>query len=102
MEQHTLVSQVLAMTHDIERAARLADWAGVERLVTARKPYLMSIEAEQSPESLLMIREIQALDAAVIAESTQARDDMQVEYRNAMQRVSAARKYGQTAAALNY
>ncbi|WP_246796430.1 flagellar protein FliT [Burkholderia perseverans] len=102
MNQSTLVSQVLAMTHDIERAARLADWAGVERLVAARKPYLMSIEADQSPESLLMIREIQAIDAAVIAESTQARDELQREYRGAIERVNAARQYSQNAAALRY
>ncbi|AJY64858.1 flagellar protein FliT [Burkholderia glumae] len=102
MEQHTLVSQVLAMTHDIERAVRLADWASVERLVAARNPYLMSIEAEQSPESLLMIREIQAIDAAVLAESTQTRDELQVEYRSAIERVNAARQYSQTAAALHY
>jgi flagellar protein FliT len=102
MDQQTLVSQVLAMTHDIDRAVRLADWAGVERLVAARSPYLMSIEAEQTPESLLMIREIQALDAAMIAESTQARDELQREYRAASERIHAARQYSQAATSLGY
>ncbi len=97
MDQHTLVKQVLAMTHDIDRAVRLADWEGAERLVGARKPYLGSLDAVQAPEDLLMIREIQSIDAEVAAETSRARAELQKEYRSAMERLSAARQYNQAA-----
>ncbi|KAF1053160.1 MAG: B-type flagellar hook-associated protein 2 [Burkholderia gladioli] len=36
MGQHILVSQLLSMPHEIDRAVRLADWEGAERLIGAR------------------------------------------------------------------
>ncbi|MBJ9715700.1 flagellar protein FliT [Burkholderia gladioli] len=98
MDQTTLVRQVLAMTHEIDRAVQLADWEGAGRLVAAREPYLTSIQAQQSPEAMLMIREIQAIDAATMAASSHARDELQHEYRAAMGRLDSARQYNSQAA----
>ncbi|BCQ51116.1 MAG: flagellar protein FliT [Paraburkholderia tropica] len=97
MDQSILVRQVLAMTHEIDRAVQLADWEGAGRLVAAREPYLSSIEAEQTPEAMLMIREIQAIGAGTMAASTRARDELQHEYRAAMGRLDSARQYSQAA-----
>ncbi|WP_186035879.1 flagellar protein FliT [Burkholderia gladioli] len=97
MDQSTLVRQVLAMTHEIDRAVQLADWEGAGRLVAAREPYLTSIEAEQTPAAMLMIREIQAVDAATMAASSRARDELQHEYRAAMGRLDSAKQYSQAA-----
>ncbi|MEX3630503.1 MAG: flagellar protein FliT [Burkholderia sp.] len=98
MDQSTLVRQVLAMTHEIDRAVQLSDWEGAGRLVAAREPYFIAIQPEQSPEAMLMIREIQAIDAATMAASPRARDELQHEYRAAMGRLDSARQYNSQAA----
>lgn len=97
MDQHILVSQLLSMTHEIDRAVRLADWEGAERLIGARAPYLESLEATQTPADLLTIREIQALDAGIAAETARAGEELQHEYRTSSERLNAAKQYNQAA-----
>jgi flagellar protein FliT len=98
MDQTSLVQYVLELTRSIEQAARLADWEEATRLVDVRMPYLMSITAEQTPATLELVRQIQALDAAVFSSARTTQTELQAEYRAAMDRASAASAYQQAAA----
>ncbi len=97
MDQHALVEHVLQITEEIGHAAALADWPRAARLVQRRSPLLRSIVREQSPASLELIRKIQAMDVALAANAGKTREALQTEYRAAIDRVSAARRYQQVA-----
>jgi flagellar protein FliT len=98
MDQTSLVEHVLALTRAIDQAAQLADWPEAARLIDERSPHLMSITAEQTPAALELVRQIQALDAAVLGNAQATQSELQTEYRAAMERVSAANAYQQAAA----
>ncbi|AOJ79411.1 flagellar protein FliT [Burkholderia savannae] len=98
MDQKSLMEKVLAMSRAIEHAAQMADWIEVQRLVDARSPHLMSIAPEQTPETLALIRNVQAIDAAVCTAARDAQAGLQVEYRAAMNRLNAANAYQAAAA----
>ncbi len=98
MDQTSLVQYVLELTRAIDQAAQLADWTEAARLIDVRSPYLMSITAEQTSASLELVRQIQALDAAVFDNAQTTQTELQTEYRAAMDRANAASAYQQAAA----
>ncbi|WP_323119392.1 flagellar protein FliT [Burkholderia alba] len=98
MNQTSLVEQVLAITQAIDHAAQMADWSEAARLTEERSPLLMSISPEQTPAALALVHQIQAIDAAVVANAQVTRTELQAEYRAAMERLNAASAYQQAAA----
>ncbi|MGF6769737.1 flagellar protein FliT [Paraburkholderia sp. GAS199] len=93
MNQTELVERVLAITREIEQAAGLADWPEAARLTEARSPLLMSLSADQEPAALDMIRRIQAIDAALLADAEVTQTELQVEFEAAIGRTKAAGEY---------
>jgi hypothetical protein len=97
MDQTRLVEQVLALTEEIDRAARVADWQRAALLSGQRSPLLMSFAPEQSPEALALIRRIQAMDDVTLREVRTAQAELANEYRTAMDRTQAASSYNSVA-----
>ncbi|MFM0528311.1 flagellar protein FliT [Paraburkholderia strydomiana] len=97
MNQMSLIEDLLSLTQAIESAASLADWPEAARLTAQRSPLLMLLITEQTPEALALIRRIQAIDAAVLADASNTQYGLQEEYRIAMGRVSAVDHYQKAA-----
>ncbi|RAS25212.1 flagellar protein FliT [Paraburkholderia bryophila] len=93
MNQTELVERLLAMTREIAQAASLADWPEAARLIEARSPLLMSLVAEQEPAALEKIRQIQAMDAALLADAETTQNELHIEFEAAMGRAKAAGEY---------
>ncbi|MBC8745379.1 flagellar protein FliT [Paraburkholderia sp. WC7.3g] len=96
-QQTELVEQVLGLTQQIAFAASLYDWQKAAGLAQQRSPLLMSIQAEQTPATLHVIRRIQALDAALLESAQESRDELEAEYRTATSSSKAVRQYHQIA-----
>ncbi|KVE35113.1 flagellar protein FliT [Burkholderia sp. TSV86] len=92
-DQMSLIERVLSITREIDQAVQLANWSEAARLADERSPHLMSITGEQTPAALALVRQIQAIDAALVANAKAAQAELQVEYRNAMDRLGAASAY---------
>jgi len=97
VNQTTLIERLLLLTHAIEDAAALANWPEAARLTEERSPLLTALTADQEPAALEMIRKIQAIDAAVLANAQTTQVELQTEYRAAMTRAEAAGLYQQVA-----
>ena len=93
MNQTELVERLLSITREIEQAASLADWPEAARLTEARSPLLMSLVAEQEPAALEKIRQIQAIDAALLANAEITQKELHIEFEAAMGRTRAAGEY---------
>ncbi|APA86249.1 flagellar protein FliT [Paraburkholderia sprentiae WSM5005] len=96
-QQTELVEQVLELTQKIALAASLADWPKAAGLAQERSPLLMSIDAEQTPATLHLIRRIQALDATLLDNARESRDELEAEYRTAIHSSKSVRQYHQIA-----
>jgi hypothetical protein len=97
MDQARLVEQVLALTEEIDHAARIADWQLAARLAEQRSPLLMAVGPHQSSEALALIRRIQAMDDVTLREAATAQAELATEYRTAMERTNAAHSYNSVA-----
>lgn len=93
MNQTELIERLLSMTREIEQAASLADWPEAARLTEVRSPLLMSLSADQEPAALEMIRRIQAIDEALLADAETTQNELHVEFEAAMGRTKAAGEY---------
>ncbi|RKF42763.1 flagellar protein FliT [Paraburkholderia fungorum] len=93
MNQTELIERLLSMTREIEHAASLADWPEAARLTEERSPLLMSLSADQEPAALEMIRRIQAIDEALLADAETTQNELHVEFEAAMGRTKAAGEY---------
>ncbi|MGA9919496.1 MAG: flagellar protein FliT [Paraburkholderia sp.] len=93
MNQTELIERLLSMTREIEQAASLADWPEAARLTEARSPLLMSLSADQEPAALEMIRRIQAIDDALLADAETTQNELNTEFEAAMGRAKAAGEY---------
>jgi flagellar protein FliT len=97
LDQNRLVEQVLALTEEIDHAARIADWQRAALLSEQRSPLLMSFAPQQSPEALALIRRIQALDGVTLRGAQTAQSELATEFRAAMDRTNAANRYNSVA-----
>lgn len=97
MDQPTLLSRVWELTQAIEHAATMADWCGAAHLVETRSPLLMSLNASQTPDALAIIRRIQAIDSAIMADAKTTQQELQTEFQVALGRTEAAGQYQQIA-----
>lgn len=93
MNQTELIEGLLSMTREIEHAASLADWPEAARLTEERSPLLMSLSADQEPAALEMIRRIQAIDEALLADAETTQNELHIEFEAAMGRTKAAGEY---------
>lgn len=93
MNQTELIERLLSMTREIEHAASLADWPEAARLTEERSPLLMSLSADQEPAALEMIRRIQAIDEALLADAETTQNELHIEFEAAMGRTKAAGEY---------
>lgn len=97
MNQTELVEHLLSLTRGIEQAASLADWPEAARLTEARSPLLMTLGAAQEPAALDMIRQIQAIDAALLADARVTQNELHIEFEAAIGRTKAAGEYQRVA-----
>ena len=97
MNQISSVERLLSMTLAIEHAASLADWPEAARLTEERSALLMTLSAQQDPVTLEMIRKIQAIDAAILANAKTTQVELEIEFGNAIGRTKAAQQYLRTA-----
>ena len=93
MNQTELIERLLSMTREIEQAASLADWPEAARLTEARSPLLMSLSADQEPAAIEMIRRIQDIDDALLADAETTQNELNIEFEAAMGRAKAAGEY---------
>ncbi|WP_116137884.1 flagellar protein FliT [Trinickia diaoshuihuensis] len=87
------LSRAYEMTRTLVAALDAGDFAFAADLAEERSPLLMSLEREQSDEALAMIREIMAMNDAIVDKASAARDAVAASHSDARQRVSAAREY---------
>jgi flagellar protein FliT len=92
-----LLERLAALTDSISVAARMANWQEVARLVEVRTPLLMSLRKEHAALGLDVIRRIQSVDAAILADAHTAQTELQAEYSAAMQRIQSTREYHRVA-----
>lgn len=95
--QTQLVKEVYELTQAIEQATRLADWQRAAAIAQERSPLLMSITARQEPAALELIRRIQTVDHATMADARQSQAELEMEYRAAMDRTRAVSQYHRAA-----
>jgi flagellar protein FliT len=96
-DPQALLERLSALTDGISHAARMADWQEAARLVEVRSPLLMSLRAEHAASGLDVIRRIQSVDAAILADAAVAQTELQVEYSAAMRRIKATSEYHRVA-----
>jgi flagellar protein FliT len=92
-DQMALIERVLELTEAIRHTAQMSDWQGAARLVSERHPLLMSIQRDQPPQALALIRRIQTMNDAFAQEAATARDELTAEYRAAQRQASSAQAY---------
>lgn len=97
MSQTQLVRRVFELTEAINQAGQIADWQLAARLAEARSPLVHSIEAQQDPGSLALIRRIQAMDSTLMEDAQVVQAGLTKEFHAAMGRATAAQQYNRVA-----
>ncbi|MGN6232121.1 MAG: flagellar protein FliT [Trinickia sp.] len=87
------LTRAYELTRTLVAALDAGDFAFAADLAEERSPLLMSLEREQTDDDLTMIREIIAMNAAIVDKASAARDAVAATQNAAQQRVSAARQY---------
>ncbi|KMZ12792.1 hypothetical protein BHUM_03254c [Candidatus Burkholderia humilis] len=94
MDQRELVQHAWALTEAIEAAADAQDWTRAAELTQARSPLVMAFEAaQQTEESLVTIRRIQASMESMMGGTEAAQAMLAMAYRKSMDQTQAARRY---------
>ncbi|SAK85054.1 flagellar protein FliT [Caballeronia ptereochthonis] len=97
MNQQRLIEDAWALTEAIELAVGKEDWEHAAGLAEARSPMLMSLQAGQPADALILIRKIQASMDAVAARARDAQTTLSATYRRSMDGAKAASQYHQAA-----
>lgn len=97
MNQQEVIQHAWALTEAIEVAVKEENWPRAAELTEARAPILMSIEADQPPESLATIRRIQASIESIMGRAEAARAMLSTAYRRSMDQARNAGRYQQAA-----
>lgn len=92
-DQMALIERVLELTEAIRHTAQMSDWQATARLVNERHPLLMSIQPDQPPQALALIRRIQTITDAFVQEAAAARDELTAEYSAAQKQTASAQAY---------
>ncbi len=95
-----MVTESLARAYELTRtlvtAVESGDWQLASDLVEERSPLIMTLERDQTDESLATIRTIQQMDTAVMSRARHAHEAMSSEFNDAKQRIAAAGFYQTT------
>lgn len=94
--EHTSLTRALALTHALEDAVSHDAWERAAALVDERATLLMSLDADQTPDALAIVREIQRLDAIITEQAKAGRERLMTNHRLALQRIDAASRYQST------
>jgi flagellar protein FliT len=97
MDQQDIVQHAWALTEAIEAAASAGDWTRAAELTQTRSPMLMSLHAEQSAETLQIIRRIQTSIEAMMSRAQDAQMMLSTAYRKSMNQAQAAGRYQKAA-----
>ncbi|WP_250517723.1 flagellar protein FliT [Caballeronia sp. INDeC2] len=97
MNQQELIQNAWTLTEAIEAAVGKEDWAQAAELDEARAPLVMSLQADQPADALIVIRKIQASMDAVAARARDAQTALSATYRRSMDGAKAASQYHQAA-----
>ena len=95
MPQESL-TRAYELTRTLVAALEAGDWQFATDVSNERAPLLTSLGAQQSDEGLAMIREIQAMNAAIIEKTREARDACAARFADAKRRIDAAHLYRTT------
>ena len=89
------IARVYELTRTLVAALEAGDVTLAADLCDERSPLLMSISRDQAQtdEDLAMIREIVAMNTAIMDKASTARDAISTAFNQAQQRVSAAHQY---------
>ena len=96
-DQRDVIARVHALTGEIRVAANTADWTLAARLTDERSPLLMSLRGPVDNASLSLIREIQAMDADLLANADGARNRLVQQQNQSIQTISATNQYNRVA-----
>jgi flagellar protein FliT len=97
MSQKELVERVFELTQAIADASQIADWQRAARLAEERSPLVHSLEAEQDPAAMALIRRIQTMDDTLLNEARTTQTELSDEFNAAMRRTNAAQQYNRVA-----
>jgi flagellar protein FliT len=97
MDQTQLVEQVFELTQAIAEAGQIADWQRAARLAEQRSPLVHSIERQQAPAALALIRRIQIMDGVLMNEARTTQAEAGEEFQAALRRTKAAQQYNRVA-----
>ena len=97
MQQTTLIERLWNLTQEIARAASLADWTEAARLTEERSPLFSALAADQTAVAMEVIRRIQAVDSALLADARTTQSELEIDYQAAMSRVQATSLYHRVA-----
>ncbi|MGR3908554.1 flagellar protein FliT [Burkholderia sp. SR8] len=94
--EHSSLTRALALTHALADAVSHDAWEHAATLVNERAALLMSLDANQTPQALAIVREIQRLDADITERAKAGRERLMTNHRLALQRIDAASRYQST------
>ncbi|SAK91834.1 flagellar protein FliT [Caballeronia ptereochthonis] len=97
MNQKRLIQDAWTLTEAIELAVGKEDWEHAASLAEARSPMLMSLQADQPAEALVVIRKIQASINAVASRARAEQVNLSATYCQSMENAKAASQYQQMA-----
>jgi flagellar protein FliT len=97
MTQNDVILKAHSLTEAIQAAAAGNEWNRAVELTGALGPLLRRLAPEQSSEALTVIRKIQASMDSISQSAREAQNTLTTQYRQSMNRASAAGRYQQAA-----
>jgi flagellar protein FliT len=91
------IDRIWQITKAIEQAAAVGEWEQAAQLANERSPLLMSLGAQQTPAALDVLRQVHAIDAQIEQAARNATNDLNTEYRAAMQATRNVNQYQRVA-----
>ncbi|RKT25465.1 protein FliT [Paraburkholderia sp. RAU2J] len=93
MEFATRIDRIWELTKSIEQAAAVADWERAAQLADERSPLLMSLDAQQAPAALDVLRLVHEIDTRIAAEAQLAQSELAAEYQASMRATRNVSQY---------
>jgi flagellar protein FliT len=93
MEQTQLVREAFHLTKAMERASMMGEWPRVQELATQRSSLLLSLEREQNPVSLDLIRQILLIGDTITENLMTAQSTVTAEHHRFRENVWHAKEY---------
>lgn len=91
------IDRIWQITKAIEQAAAVGEWEQAAQLANERSPLLMSLGAQQTPVALDVLKQVHAIDARIAQAARNATNELNIEYRAAMQATRNVNQYQRVA-----